>query len=39
MFRTITSKVLEQRLNRTGVAAKEIMFISNSQGCSVNQNV
>ena len=39
IFQTITSKVLEKWLNRTSVAAEEIMFISNFQGCSVNQNI
>jgi hypothetical protein len=39
MFQTITSEVLEKQLNWTSFAVKEIMFISNFQGCSVNQNV
>lgn len=39
VLQTIISKVLEKQLNRMCFAAKEIMFISNFQGCSVNQNV
>jgi hypothetical protein len=39
MLQTITSNVLQKQLNTTSVAASEIMFISKSQGCRVNQNI